>query len=397
MTIFLLAQTSQRTARERTGADQIAAAQVEYVRSLPYDSIGVTTGNPPGVISSSPVTKTTAGSVYKVATAVTYINDPVAGTPQTYADYKKVVITVSRASDSQQLAQKTTYVSSPGAAPVGGVDYVTIKSKVIDSATLLPIPGAAIALATGGSTIRTDTADAAGTAIFPALPTATYNLTVSTPGYNTLKDDASPNANSQSTPAKGTTWNSTIRVYKPSSITVLLKTSSGATFTGTATVIASSTRGNQSFSVGGGALVITGINGEQVVPNVAGGYTMAAQASGGLFSAASNKVVPNNYPADLTSTYTLTLNSYTTRNLQITVKNKTGGLVSGAAVQVSGGPAATLLTGTTNASGVLTLAVPSGSTTYTVTASSGTSSGTTSSVSVPVGSTTVTTTVNFTT
>jgi hypothetical protein len=375
MTVFLAAQSSQATTRERTGADQLAAAQIEYVRSLPYDSIGVVAGNPPGVISATPVAKTVAGGAMKVATKVTYVSDPVLGsTPNTFADYKQVVVTVTRASDSKQLSQKTTYVSAPGAAPLGGVDYVTVKSSVIDSALLTPIAGAAISLATGGSTVRSDVSDASGQSIFPALATATYTLTVSMPGYVTLQEDAAPNAPSQSTPAKGTTWNSTIRLYKPSTITVLLKNSSGGAFTGAATVTASSSRGTQTFSASGGTLVIPSINGEQLVPNVAGGYTIAAQASGGLYSAAVNKVVPNNYPTDLTSTYTLTLNSYTTKTLTVTVK-KSGSTQSGATVQVTGGPANTLLTGTANSSGVATFTVPSGSGTYTVSAQKGSASG----------------------
>jgi type II secretory pathway pseudopilin PulG len=397
MTVFLAAQSSQATTRERTGADQLASAQIEYVRSLPYDSIGVVAGNPPGVISATPVAKTVAGGRMNVATKVTYVNDPVLGsTPNTFADYKQVVVTVTRATDSKQLSQKTTYVSAPGAAPLGGVDYVTVKSTVIDAVGLsaMPIAGAAISLATGGSTVRSDVSDASGQSIFPALATATYNLNVSMPGYVTLKDDAAPNAPSQSTPAKGTTWNSTIRLYKPSTITVLLKNSSGGTFTGAATVTASSNRGSQSFSASGGTLVISSINGEQVVPSAAAGtgdYAIAAQASGGLYSAAVSKVVPNNYPADLTSTYTLTLNSYTTKTLTVTVK-KSGSTQSGATVQVTGGPANTFLTGTANSSGVATFTVPSGSGTYTVSAQKGTASG---SATTTVNGSNVSLTVNI--
>src|SRR5690242_10797355 len=125
--VLTSASVIQRLAQQRTGAEQLAAAEIEQVRGTAYDLIGTTGGNPPGNFPGSQQS-TVGGTRMLVKTQISYVNDPAPGTFQTYADYKKIVVTVTRVRDGKVLGQKTTYVSATGAAPYGGINQVTIKA-----------------------------------------------------------------------------------------------------------------------------------------------------------------------------------------------------------------------------------------------------------------------------
>ena len=254
--------------------------------------------------------------------------------------------------------------------------------------------GQDVTLTTGPSatpTPLTDTTDGAGEIVFPALTanptsgaTAFYNLTMTPPsGYTLLKDDdialtpASTNAHIQLAPSQ--IFPSQLRIYKGSTINVVLQNASnGTTYSGNATVALSTTlRGSatsQNYSYPS-AFPATTFSAEKIIPspsNVAtGGYT--ASVSNGFWApTVTNSTVPNNYPSDLTSTFTLS--GYQTATLSVTVMSG-GSPVSGATVSVTNGPAAgagwSTPAGTTNGSGVATFTdVPVGSG-YTITATKG--------------------------
>ena len=163
-----------RLDRERTGADQMAQAQIETIRTLPYTQVGITNGNPPGVLTASTTTSLPSGEAVTIATQVTWVSDPdPAVAYPTNADYKKVVLTITRNSDGKQLSQKSTYISSASAPPSAGSLWVQVKRQVIDAVTNLPLPGASVNL-TGGpsSENRTDTTDASAPFSFRRSRTA---------------------------------------------------------------------------------------------------------------------------------------------------------------------------------------------------------------------------------
>ena len=363
------ASAQQARAQQRTAADQLAAAQIEYVRSLDYDSVGIVGGNPPGPITATQV-KTISGGQVNLVTQIAYVQDQVLNSPVvTYADYKRVTVTVSGAQSGTQLAQKMTFVASPGSAPAGGLDWVTIKANLTDYALAAPVTGTAVSITAPSAQARTDTTDGNGQVIFPALSAATFQLTVPSP-YVILKEDQ---AGATKALTAGTLWTTTLRVYKPATISLGLLNAAGAAYNGAATVVVSSSpdRGttSQSLTFANGLVTLTTLNGEPIVPNVT--YTISAAASGSLWAPAVSALVPQSYPTVLTSAYTLRLASYATATLTVTVKRGSS-TVSGAAVTVSAGPCAVYLTGTTNSSGVATFTVPkAASPAYTVNATSG--------------------------
>jgi prepilin-type N-terminal cleavage/methylation domain-containing protein len=365
---------SQKRSRERTLAEQTVMSQIETIRSLPYSSVGVPSGNPSGTLTASQAIDK-PGLHATLATSVAYVNDPVPSGYVTDADYKKVTLTLTRKSDGKQLAKETTYVAPPGKGAWSGPNQAIIKAQVTDYATNQPVQGATLSLATGPSAPRSDTTDASGSVIFPDLTpnptsgsTQYYDLSVSAPGYTTLSTDASPNGPSHQQLSAGQTFNTTIRIYKAATITVNVQ-KSGTTYTGSTSVVVSSSRGSQTFTATGGTLTVTTVNGEAVVPGLL--YTVSAYDSSNDYAAPVTKTVPNNYPTDLTSTFTANMSP----PVAVTVNVKYGGVnQNGATVTFKSGPLNLNLSGTTNSSGNVTFNVPVGSG-YTSTATSGTHTG----------------------
>jgi hypothetical protein len=304
-----------------------------------------------------------------VVTQIQFVNDPTPTSYVTQADYKRVTVSVSRTSDGKQLTKEVTYVAPPGSSPYGGVNATIIKTTVVDYMLNTPVANASVSLATGPSAPRGDVTDSSGNVIFPALtanPTsgaqAYYDISTTVPGYTTLKDDLSPAAAAHAQLAPGQTFNTVLRVYKPATINVLVNTAAGGgPYTGTATVTIGSPRTTQSFTVTGGSLSVNALNGEPLVPGLA--YTVSAQTAAGNYAAALTATVPNAYPTDLTSTFTLTLSAatYTTSSLTVKVQTAAGAPVKGARVEVSGGPVPTYVSGFADATGSITVAVPPGS------------------------------------
>ena len=115
---------------------------------------------------------------------------------------------------------------------VSGVNDAEIDVNVLDIGNNTPISGQLVNLTTGPSAPLSDTSDAAGDLVFPALsanptsgPTAFYNLSMAPlSGYTLLKDDditqtpASATAHVQLAPSQ--MFPTTLRVYKGSTIDV---------------------------------------------------------------------------------------------------------------------------------------------------------------------------------
>jgi hypothetical protein len=297
------------------------------------------------------------------------------------------------------LTREVTYVAPPGSGAVAGMTNAIVNTTVVDYALNTPLPNAQVTLGTGPSATRNDLTDAAGLASFPALapnPTtgaqAFYDLAITAPGYQTLKDDLSPSTAAHVQLSPGQTFATTLRVFRPATINVVLNGPTGAPYTGPATVTIGSPRAVQAFPITNGSLAVTQIGGEYIVPSLR--YTVSASTSAGDFAGALSATVPNAYPTDLTSTFTLALGAapYTTRSVTWKVATATGAAVPNARVEVTGGPFPVYLGGTTDTSGNITLAIPLG-TAYSVSAKGAAAEGTgtwTGSITSTTPATTIT-------
>ena len=103
--VLLASIAQQGSSHERTLAAQTAQSAIESVRALPYDSVGVANGNPAGTIAPTmPASQLgIQGLDATVTTKISYMDDAPVTSYRTRADYKKVVVTVVRNTDSRAL------------------------------------------------------------------------------------------------------------------------------------------------------------------------------------------------------------------------------------------------------------------------------------------------------
>jgi type II secretory pathway pseudopilin PulG len=399
--VLLASVAQQKLSRERTLAAQAAQSAVESVRALPYNAVGTQNGNPAGtVVASQPASQFgITGLDATVTTRISFMDDAPSTSYRTRADYKRVVVTVVRNADSRRLTQDVTYVAPPGGGTYAGQNEGIVLAQVIDAALNTPVVGASVTLSGGPTAARTDTTDTSGSVVFPALlPTNAslnhYSVTAAMTGYATMREDTPPSSAARTTLVGGQTFQTIIRVYKPSSISVVPRNADGTAYTGQATVTISSSRGTQSFQFSGGQFTLAAsqtLAGEPIVPNVQ--YTVQVFAATGATTPATAQLVPAAYPTDLTKTFIAVLASLVApQTLTVKVINASNAKVTGATVTVSGGPGGyVLLTGTSDATGTVVFTVPSNSSPgYTMTAKSGTLTGTATSAVTTVSTKTVT-------
>jgi type II secretory pathway pseudopilin PulG len=356
--VLVSAINAKAISRDRTVAQEAVMAEIEAVRRLPYDSVGVTSGNPPGVLQA---TKTVidSGVPLTVTIAVSFVNDPLPTSYVTGANYKKVTVTVSN-SDGKQLIKETTYVAPPARAPFGGINLGIVNVQVVDYANNTPVEGATVGLTLGPSAPRSDATDNAGSVTFPALTpnpsgASFYDISVSKAGYVVLADDLSPATAAHVSLSPSQTFNTAIRIYLPATINVKLDDGDGADWTGPASVTVSSSRGSETFVITGDSLTLTDVDGEPIVPSLE--YTVSA-SSGFLSTPAVIQYVPDDYPSDLESDFLLTFPD--AGSFQLTVY-QLGAPKAGVTVTLTGGPGGITATGTTDVNGVITFSgIPAG-------------------------------------
>ena len=215
VTLYGSLVTSTNFTKRKAVAITIATNQMEYLKSLPFDSLAISGG---AIYSANPLPSTTIktinGVAYTVVSSINYVDDsfdgcasyatlalkqaycrnypPPTGAPTTDSnpqDYKIIHISVTTAKNSK-LAEVDSQVSARVAetASSTGALYVT----VID-ATGNPITGATVNVVNATVTPAVnvnDSTDSLGNAIFYGLrPDTTnydYTITASKIGYSTL-------------------------------------------------------------------------------------------------------------------------------------------------------------------------------------------------------------------
>jgi len=403
--VAVIVTSSQLGAKDlrQSSADALAAAKIEVIRGMPYDSIGFPGGNPPGTITGSNQLfygpSTLNGQAITIAYQITYVDDHGAKT-QTYADYKRVVVTVTRTSDGTVLATKTTNVAALTGAPDGGSEYLDIRRLLVDMATgNPPLSNVSVSIANGPSAPRAGTTNSAGSVIFPLLAPDTntsnyYDVTAALAGYSTYPGDL-PYAGTGSPAISLEQINHltgyddlqtihmyqngsvvTVTVYKsdgvtpfPSAATVYMGANTGlAGNTATATV-GSPTSASISQLQLGNSYVSPTVSTISIYPaNYAFSGQYGTAASMTYANPQLTVAVPNNYPTDLTKTVKLIMYANpVTSNTTLTVTVKRGASnvqnahveVSSAATGVANAPSV-YLWGNTNSSGQAVFIIPKG-------------------------------------
>lgn len=266
--------------KQRAVATSIAEGQMEYVRSLSYDSVGNIGGIPAGVVPQY-ATTTLNGTSYSVRTFIVYVDDPADGigasdTNGITTDYKKIKVSVTYTAGgrARSVDMLTNYAPLGIETTTGGG---TLKVSVV-GATGVPVPGATVQVVNSSlspAVNLTTFSDSTGTVFLPGAATSTgYQVSVSKSGYSSAQTYARDSNNQNPTPGyltvvKNQTTTGTFAID-------LLANLSISTFTPVATSTftdafadSSKVAAMTNAAVSGGTLALT---------NGAGGYALSGSA-----------------------------------------------------------------------------------------------------------------------
>ena len=255
--------------KAKTGAISLVGQQIEYLRGLPYDTLGTVGGIPSGTIPQLQQ-KTLNNITYTIRTLIEYVDDPGDGTGNSdsngiTADYKLVKVEADWV--VKGISQSTfvvTVVAPPGMESLANGGTLTINAFDANAA---PVPGASIHITNPSTTPTIDitvSSSDTGTASFPGAPAAAgYRVVVSKSGYSTAQtylvqgQNTNPNPGPLAVANKKTTTQS-FAIDRTAALSVTTQSPMGAatfsdTFTDQAQLSATT-----STTVSGGSLVLTG-------------------------------------------------------------------------------------------------------------------------------------------
>ncbi|HEX2792441.1 MAG TPA: carboxypeptidase-like regulatory domain-containing protein [Candidatus Paceibacterota bacterium] len=193
-------------AKMKAGATAIANSQMEYMRSLPYDSVGTIGGIPAGLIAATSTTVLN-GTTYNVRTLVVYEDDPkdglgAADSNHITTDYKRVRVEVSYTAREQE--RDVVLISNR--APIGLETTTgggTLQVNVVN-AVGAGVPGASVTIEnsrTSPSIGVTTFSNADGIVYLPGAPTSTdYRIRVAKDGYSSAQTYARDATNQNPSP-----------------------------------------------------------------------------------------------------------------------------------------------------------------------------------------------------
>jgi type II secretory pathway pseudopilin PulG len=397
--VLTSATAADSRSRQKTIALELAQQQIEYIRQLNYRDVGLVNGNPGGVVQGTQ-SKKVIGLWYTLTTNIKYVDDPAPGSFVSSANYKRVQVVVTRASDSNELATARTYVSSSTPLETGGLNNGLINVTTQDYWTHALLGNVHVHLAktwdgsfNAGDYTGTDSSlSSYGVATFEGLePTPTdpdplgyYDITADLTGYTTLAADQPPDDPTAAQSAghialaKSGTSNTTIYLYKPCGITVnVMDGTTGSKYTGSTTVTISSAKlgVSQQFVINNGSGTLTlnpgaTIGGEPIAPGSDYEVDLAATTPYVRHGVSTGLTLPDGYTTgNLSSTFNVTLDAYVPpqySSVTVTVRkgstttdgcSTNGSLQSNAAVKLalSSNPTNPTFSCTTNSSGTCTV------------------------------------------
>lgn len=193
--------------KARAGAIALANERLEYIRSLPYDSIGTLGGIPSGALAQS-ATSSLNDVLYTRRTFVSYEDDPADGSGAgdsngIVTDYKAAKVTVSWTSrQGERHITMATRVSPPNgieqAVPGGTLTFL------VTNGAGQPIANASVRVFNPGASPVVDLTtltDGNGAASVLGAPAgAGYEITATKAGYSTSQTYSATSENTNPTP-----------------------------------------------------------------------------------------------------------------------------------------------------------------------------------------------------
>jgi len=193
-------------AKAKAGGTAVANSQMEYIRSLDYDSVGTVGGIPAGAIPQY-ATTTENSIAYGVRTFIEYVDDPADGTSTAdtngiTTDYKriKVAVTYPFKGATREVDVVSNYAPPSIETSTGGG---TLKTIVVNSAGA-PVAGATVHVVNASTSPTVDVTtftDATGVVLLGGAATSTqYQVYVSKSGYSSAQTYARDSNNQNPNP-----------------------------------------------------------------------------------------------------------------------------------------------------------------------------------------------------
>ncbi len=359
-------------ARTDNAASTVAQETLDKIAIMEYGDVGLLGGgNPPGTLP--PTATLVRGSVnYRVDTNVTYEDDAAGGQPQSFANYKRVTVTVTPQTPNPSPTTVVKLFAPPSAGAVR--DKATAIVEVQDSFLAVPIPGASVLVNGSTSPPRTDVTNASGKAFFgllepsaPSGPLYDYYFAATKNGYVTHATSVGLKLHL----AANQTGSPIIKMFKPAKIIVnATDRATGLPITEFTSVTVKTPNPGSLTEVKQGNFspyVFTSVAGDPIEPRPSPfEVTVAADCYG---SSMQSSPVPVGYPSntDQIFNFQFDLKPHGNLNVQV-VNNSTGAVIPGATVQISGGgPNIAPRARTTDAGGTASYCLePSGGVRYVV-------------------------------
>jgi hypothetical protein len=187
--------------KAHAGALSLANERMEYIRSLPYDTVGTISGIPNGPIPQS-ATTTLNGVDYTERVLIEYVDAPQDGLDTLddngiVADYKRAKVEFSWVINGDpKVISLISNIVPPGIETTAGGG--TLRVNVFD-AEVNPLPGAAVRVFNNNGTTTIDVTrytNAQGIALISGAPArGGYEITVTDTGYSTDKTYAATTSN----------------------------------------------------------------------------------------------------------------------------------------------------------------------------------------------------------
>ena len=209
MTLFGLLRASilvSAVAKARASATSLATSQLEYVRSLSYDSVGTIGGIPPGIVPQY-ATTTLDNFTFVTRTFIGYVDDPADGEGAgdltgITTDYKQVKVTVSYfLNNKDREVSLVSNIVPPGLETSTGGG--TLKIDVVTAAGA-PLAGASVHITNDSLNPSVDVttfSNAVGVVYLPGAATSSeYQVSVTKSGYSTAATYARDATNQNPTP-----------------------------------------------------------------------------------------------------------------------------------------------------------------------------------------------------
>lgn len=333
--------------KARGGAVALLNERMEYIRSLPYTSIGTVGGVPSGSLAQSE-SVTYNGIPYTRRTLVEYADDPKDGTSPADtnpADYKAVKVDVSWVSRTGTRDDYLVSRFEPATGLESAVSGGTLTVNVNDSSAQ-PLSNAQVHITNTGSSptvdVTTYTNSSGAVSLIGAPAASGYAVVVSKTGYSSAQTYASSGSNPNPSPgpltvSNGLTTSSTFAIDTLSTLTIVEDNWSDGSplpnipmlMQGAKTIGTNPTVYKYNSAIGGSGATTT-------VPDLEWDtYTLSVNPSTGYDLAASCSPQPLSISAGTTPSVTIYLAPHTVSSLPVAVySNSTGALIPGASVRL---------------------------------------------------------------